>query len=120
MDRKYSSGTNWLRYKLGSHAFLHSTAKNSQDAWYRASYPLESLPREAAGFEGRVTIDLWCVRLIVTVKAICSLLHQDFVRRHDQTQGNPSIKEWESLPRVESLVDKVLADVEEIGEHQDR
>jgi hypothetical protein len=64
------------------------------------------------GFEGQVTIVLWCVHLIVTGNALCSLLHKEFVRRHDQkAQGKPSIKEWESLP-VESSVDKRPADVE--------
>jgi hypothetical protein len=27
MGREYSGGTPWLRYRLGSNAFLHSTAK---------------------------------------------------------------------------------------------
>jgi hypothetical protein len=51
---------------------------------------------EAVGLEGQVTIVLWCVRLIVTGNALCSLLHHEFVRRHDQkAQGKQSIKEWE-------------------------
>jgi hypothetical protein len=63
------------------------------------------------GFEGQVTIVLWCVRLIVAGNALCSLLHQESIRRHDQkAQGKLSIKEWESLP-VESSVDKEPADV---------
>jgi hypothetical protein len=63
---------------------------------------------------------LWCVRLIVTGNALCSLLHQESIRRHDQkAQRRASIKEWESLP-VESSVDKGLANVEEIGGHRDR
>jgi hypothetical protein len=72
------------------------------------------------GFEGQATIVLWRVRLIVTGNALCSILYQESVRRHDQNaQGKPSIKEWESLP-LESSVDKGPADVEEIGEHRDR
>jgi hypothetical protein len=72
------------------------------------------------GLEGHVTIVLWCVRLIVTGNALFSLLHQKFVRQHDQkAQGKQSIKKWESLP-VESSVDKGPADVDEIGEHRDR
>jgi hypothetical protein len=38
MGREYSGGTPWLRDRLGSHAFLHSAAKNSQGTWYRAGY----------------------------------------------------------------------------------
>jgi hypothetical protein len=120
MGREYSDVTPWLRDRLGSHAFLHSAAKNRQGTWYRASYPTAGSAREAVGVEGQVTIVLWCVRLIVTGNALCSLLHHEFVRWHDQkAQGKPSIKEWESLP-VESSVDKGPADVEEIGEHGDR
>jgi hypothetical protein len=53
-----------------------------------------------------------------TGNALCSLLHQEFVRRHERkAQGKPSIKEWESLP-VESPVDKGPADEEEIGKHR--
>jgi hypothetical protein len=78
------------------------------------------LGKWAVSFEGHIKIVLWCVRLIVTGNALCLLLHQDFIRRHDQkAQGIPSIKEWESLP-VESSVDKGLTDVKEIGEHRDR
>jgi hypothetical protein len=92
MGREYSGGTSWLRYRLGSHAFLHSAAKNHQGTWYRASYPAAGSAREAVGTEGHVTIVMWCVRLIVTDNALCSLLHQEFVRRHDQkAQGKPSI-----------------------------
>jgi hypothetical protein len=120
MGREYSGGTPWLRDRLGSHASPHSAAKNSQGTWHRASYPVAGSAREAVGFEGQVTIVLWCVSLIVTESALCSLLHQKFVQRHDQkAQGKPSIKEWESLP-VESSVDRRPADVEEIGEHRDR
>jgi hypothetical protein len=55
------------------------------------------------------------VRLIVTGNALWSLLHQEFVRRHDQkAQGKQSIKKWESLP-VESSGDKGLAYVEELA-----
>jgi Reverse transcriptase (RNA-dependent DNA polymerase) len=37
------------------------------------------------------------VRLIVAGNALCSLLHQESIRRHDQkAQGGSSIKEWES------------------------
>jgi hypothetical protein len=110
--REYSGGTPWLRDRLGSHAFLHSAAKNSQGTWYRASYPVAGSARAAVGFEGQVTIVLWRVRLIVTGNTLCSLLHQESVRRHDQkAQGKPSIKEWESLP-VESSIDKGPEDVE--------
>jgi hypothetical protein len=120
MGREYSGGTSWLRDRLRSHAFLHSAAKNRQGTWYRASYPAAGSAREAVGFEGQVTIVLWCVRLIVTGNALCSLLHQEFVRRHDQkAQGKQIIKEWESLP-VESSIDKGPADVDKIGEHRDR
>jgi hypothetical protein len=120
IGRKYSGGTPWLRDRLGSHVFLHIAAKNSQGTWYRASYPAAGSTREAVGFDGQVTIVLWCVRLIVTGNALCSLLHQEFVRRHDQkAQGKPSIVEWESLP-VESSVDKGPAVVEEIGGHRER
>jgi hypothetical protein len=53
-------------------------------------------------------------------QALCSLLHQKFIRRHDQkAQGKLCIKEWELLP-VESSVDKGPADEEEIGEHRAR
>jgi hypothetical protein len=70
-------------------------------------------------FEGQVTIVLWCLCLIVTGNALCSIPHEESIRRHDQkAQGKPSIKEWESLP-VESSVDKGPADVEEIGENRD-
>jgi hypothetical protein len=120
MGRKYSGGIPWLRDRLGSHAFLHSAAENRQGTWYRASYPTAVSAREAVGFEGQVTIVLWCVRLIVAGYALCSLLHQEFVRRHDQkAQGGSSIKEWESLP-VESSVDNGPANVEEIGKQRDR
>jgi hypothetical protein len=72
------------------------------------------------GFEGQVTIILWCARLIVTGNSLCSLLHQESIRRHDQkAQEKPRIKEWELL-LVESPVDKGLADVEESGEQRDR
>jgi hypothetical protein len=120
MGRDYSGGTPWLRDRLGSHAFLHCAAKNRQDTWYRASYPAAGSAREAVGFEGQVTIVLWCVRPIVTGNALFSLLHQEFARRHYQkAQGKQSIKKWESLP-VESSIDKGPADVEEIDEHRDR
>jgi hypothetical protein len=120
MGRKYSGGTPCLRDRLGLHAFLHSAAENRQGTWYRAGNPPASTARAAVGFEGQVTIVLWCVRLIVSGNALCSLLHQEFVRRHDQkAQGGSSIKKWESLP-VESSVDKGPADVEEIGEKRDR
>jgi hypothetical protein len=120
MGREYSCVTPWLRDRLGSHAFLHSAAKNSPGTWYRAGYPPESTARAAMGFEGQVTICLWCVRLIVAGNALCSLQHQESIQRHDQkAQGRSSIKEWESLP-VESSVDKGPADVEEIGEQRDR
>jgi hypothetical protein len=36
MGREYPGGTPWLRDRHGSHAFLHSAAKNSQGTWYRA------------------------------------------------------------------------------------
>jgi hypothetical protein len=92
--REYSGGTPWLRYRLGPHAFLHRAAKNRQGIWYRARYPAAGSAREAVGFKGQVSIVLWCVRLIVTGNALCSLLHQDSVRRHDQkAQEKPSIKE---------------------------
>jgi hypothetical protein len=84
MGLENSGGTPWLRYRLASHAFLHSAAKNRQGTWYRASYPAAGAARDAVGFEGQVTIVLWCVRRIVTGNALCSLLHQEFVRRHDQ------------------------------------
>jgi hypothetical protein len=85
--------------------FLQSAAKNSQGTWYRAGYPPASTEKAAVGFEGQVTIVLWCVRLIVAGNTICLLLHKEFVRRQDQkAQGRSSIKEWESLP-VESSVD---------------
>jgi hypothetical protein len=120
MGREYSGGIPWLRDRLGSHAFLHSAAKYCQGTWYRAGYYPASTAWEAVGFEGQVTIVLWCVRVIVAGKALCSLLHQESVRRYDQkAQGRSSIKEWESLP-VESSVDKGPADVEEIGEQRDR
>jgi hypothetical protein len=71
------------------------------------------------GFEGQVTIVLWCLHLIFAGNARCPLLHQEFIRRHDQkAQGKPSIKERESLP-VESSVDRGPVDVEEIGKHRD-
>jgi hypothetical protein len=120
MGREDSGGTPWLRDRLGSHAFLHSPAKDCQGTWYRAGYPPASTARAAVGFEGQVTIVLWCVHLIVAGNALCSLLHQESIRRHDQkAQGGSSIKEWESLP-VESSVDKGPADVEEIGEQRDK
>jgi hypothetical protein len=115
MGREYSGRTPWLRDRLESHAFLQSAAKHSQGTWYRAGYPAAGSARAAVGFEGQVTIVLWCVRLIVSGNALCSLLHQESIRRHDQkAQGRSSIKDWESLP-VESSVDKGPADVEEIG-----
>jgi hypothetical protein len=84
------------------------------------AHPLSSTARAAVGNEGQVEIVPWCVRLIVAGNALCSLLHQEFIRRHEQkAQRRTSIKEWESLP-VESSVDKGPADVEEIGEHRDR
>jgi hypothetical protein len=120
MGREHSGGTPWLRYRLGSQTFLHGAAKNCQGTWYHASYPAAGSAREAVSFEGQVTIVLWFVRLIVTGNALCLLLHQEFVRRHDQkAQGTQSIKKWKSLP-VESSVDKGPAYVEEIGEHRDR
>jgi hypothetical protein len=120
MGREYSGRTPWLRYRLGSHAFLHTAAKNSQGTWCRAGYPPASTARGEVGFVGQITIVLWCVRLIVAGNALCSLLHQESIRRFDQkAQGRSSIKEWESLP-VESSVNKEPADVEEIGEHRDR
>jgi hypothetical protein len=52
------------------------------------------LVREAVGFERQVTIVLWCERLIVAENALCLLLHQKFIRQHNQkAQRNPSIKE---------------------------
>jgi hypothetical protein len=120
MGREYSGVTPWLRDRLGSHAFIHSAAKNSQGTWYLAGYPQASTARAAVTFEGQVTIFLWNVRLIVAVNALCSLLHQESIRRHDQkAQRRSSIKGWESLP-VESSVDKGPADVEEICVHRDR
>jgi hypothetical protein len=120
MGREYSGGAPWLRDRLGSHAFLHSAAKNRQGTWYRASYLPAGSAREAVYFEGQGTIVLWCVLLIFTGNALSSLLNQEFVRRHGQkAQRKQSIKEWESLP-VESSVDKRPADVKEIGEHQQR
>jgi hypothetical protein len=72
------------------------------------------------GFRGQATNVLWCVRLPVAGNSLCSILHQESIRRHDQkAQSRTSIKEWESLP-VEPSVDKGPADVEEIGEHSDR
>jgi hypothetical protein len=79
MGREYSGGTPWLRYRLGSLAFLYSAAKNRLGTWYRASYPAAGSAREAVGFEGHVSIFLWCVHLIVTGNALCSLLHQQSV-----------------------------------------
>jgi hypothetical protein len=81
MGRYYSGGTPWLRDRLGSHAFLHSAAKNSQSIRYRADYPPISTARAAVGFEKQVTIILWYVRLIVAGNALCSLLHQEYIRR---------------------------------------
>jgi hypothetical protein len=102
MGRDYSGGTPWLRDRLRSHAFLHSAAKNSQGTWYREGYPPARTARAAVGFDGQVTIVLWCVRIIVDRNALCSLLNQEVIRRHDQkAQRRTSIKEWESLP-VES------------------
>jgi hypothetical protein len=93
--------------------------KNRQGTWYRAGYPRAGTARAAVDFEGQNTIVVWFVRLIVTGNALCSLLHRESIRRHDQkAQKRTSIKEWESLP-VESSVDKGPADVEEIGEHRD-
>jgi hypothetical protein len=93
MGREYSGGTPWLRYRLGSHAFLHSAAKNRLGTWYRARYPAAGSARAAVDFEGQVSIFLWCVRLFVTGNALCSLLHQESVRRHNQkSQGKSSIK----------------------------
>jgi hypothetical protein len=66
MGREYSGGTPWLRDRLGSHASLHCTAKNCQGTWYRASYSVAGSAREAVGFEGQVTIVLWCVPINVT------------------------------------------------------
>jgi hypothetical protein len=72
------------------------------------------------GFEGQVTIVLSYVRLIVAGNALCSLLNQESIRRHDQkAQGRSSNEEWESLP-VAPSVDKGPADVEELGEQRDR
>jgi hypothetical protein len=120
MGREYSGGTPWLRDRLGSRAFLHSAAKDCQGTWYRAGYPPASTATAAVGFEGQVTIIPWYVRLIVAGNGLCSLLHQESIRRHDQNaQGGSNIKEWESLP-VESSVDKKPADVEEFGEQRDR
>jgi hypothetical protein len=120
LSREYPGGTPWLRDRLGSHAFLPSAAKNSRGIWYRASYPPTGSARQAMDFEGQVTIVLWCLRLTITGNALCSLLHQEFIRQHDQkAQGWSSIKEWESLP-VESSVEMGPADVEEIGGHRDR
>jgi hypothetical protein len=120
MGREYSGRTPWLRDRLGSHAFLHSASKNRHGTLNRAGYVPASTARAAVSFEGQVTIVLWCMRHIVAGNALCLLLHQEFVRRHDQrAQGRSSIKEWESLP-VESSVDKGRADVEEIGSQRDR
>jgi hypothetical protein len=80
MGREYSGGTPWLRDRLGSRAFLHSAAKDFQGTWYRAGYPPASTARAAMGFEGQVTIVLWCVRLIVAGNALCSLLHLESIR----------------------------------------
>jgi hypothetical protein len=94
MGREYSGGTPWLRYRLGLHEFLHSAAKNSQGTLYHADYPAASTARAAVGFEGQVTIVLWCVRLIVTGNALCSLIHQKSTRRHYQkSERRTSIKE---------------------------
>jgi hypothetical protein len=71
MGREYSGGTPWLRDRLGSHEFLHSAAKTSQGTWYRERYPPADSEREAVGFEGQVTIVLWCLRLIVTGNSLC-------------------------------------------------
>jgi hypothetical protein len=72
------------------------------------------------GFEGQVTIVLWCMRLIVAGDALFSLQHQKSIRRHAQKfQGWLSVNEYESLPG-ESSVDKGPADEEEIGVHRDR
>jgi hypothetical protein len=118
VGREYTNGTPWLRYRPGSHALLHSAANSSQGTWHLASYPAAGAAREAVGFEGQVTIVLWCMRLIVTGNALFSLLHQQFVRRNNQkAQRKPSIKEWESLP-LKSSVDKGPADVEKIGKHR--
>jgi hypothetical protein len=54
MGREYSGETPWLRDRLGSHAFLHSAAKNSHGTWYRAGYPPASTARAAVGFEDRL------------------------------------------------------------------
>jgi hypothetical protein len=56
MSPEYPNGTSWLRDRLGSHTFLHSALKNSQDTWHRASYPPAGLARETVGFKGQVTI----------------------------------------------------------------
>jgi hypothetical protein len=91
MGREYSGGTPWLRDRLGSHAFLYSAAKNSQGTWYRASYPAAGSAMEVVGFEGQVTIFLWCVRLIVTGNALCSLLTRslsdDMTRRPRESRA---------------------------------
>jgi hypothetical protein len=118
MGREYSGRTPWLRDRLGSHAFLHSAAKNTQGTGYRAGYPPASTARAAAGFEGQVTIVLWCVRLIVTGNALRSLLHQESIRRHKQKAWRrTSIKECKSLP-VKSSIDKRPSDVEAIWRTQ--
>jgi hypothetical protein len=102
MGREYLGGTPWMRDRLGSQEFLHSAANNSQGTWYRAIYPPTSTARAAMGFEGQVSIVLWCVRFIVAGNALCSLLHQKSIRRHDQkAQRSTIIKECKSLP-VES------------------
>jgi hypothetical protein len=58
MGREYWGGTPWLRDRLGSHAFLHSAAKDCQGTWNRAGYPPASTARAAVSFEGQVTIVL--------------------------------------------------------------
>jgi hypothetical protein len=100
--------------------FYIAPRKYSQGTWNRASNSLESTARAALSFEIQVTNVLRCMRLIVVGNALCSLLHQESIRRHDQkAQRKSSIKEWESLP-VESSVDKGPADVKEIDEHRDK
>jgi hypothetical protein len=49
MGREYPGGTPWLRDRPGSHASLHSSAKECQGAWHRAGYPPSSTARSAVG-----------------------------------------------------------------------
>jgi hypothetical protein len=55
-----------------------ASQKNDQGTWYLASYPPACTARAAMCFEAQITIGLWCLRLIVSGNALCSLLNQEF------------------------------------------